>query len=107
VEVTRVKSGNYAVFTVRRGLRQVRAVPHEPLRHVLRQLVLANQVMVGSVNASRDHFQMAVDDLSHAQLRWGKHIAALITQRHPAADFEAALDHPGADEIKVVLEWAH
>jgi hypothetical protein len=62
--------------------------------------------MVGSVNASRDHFQMAVDDLAHAQLRWGSHIARLITQRHPAADFGSVLGHHGEDEIKVVLEWA-
>lgn len=76
-----------------------------PAAELVRQLVLANQVMVGSVNASRDHFQMAVDDLSHAKLRWGDHISRLITHRHPARDFEAALEHHGADEIKVVLEW--
>jgi glucose 1-dehydrogenase len=76
-----------------------------PGAQLLRQLVLGNQIMIGSVNASRDHFQMAVDDLSHAQLQWGMHIAKLITHRHPAEDFEAALQHHGADEIKVVIEW--
>ena len=73
---------------------------------LMRQLVLDNQVMVGSVNASRAHFQMAVDDLSYAHLKWGDHVAKLITHRHPAADFDAALTHHEADEIKVVLEWA-
>ncbi|MFZ0430588.1 MAG: glucose 1-dehydrogenase, partial [Acidobacteriota bacterium] len=34
---------------------------------LIRRLVLSNQAMLGSVNAARDHFQMAVDDLSHAQ----------------------------------------
>ena len=33
----------------------------------MRRLVLRNQVMVGSVNASRDHFQLAVNDLVLAQ----------------------------------------
>ena len=42
---------------------------------LVRQLVLDNQVMLGSVNAARGHFQMAVDDLAQAQLRWGAHIA--------------------------------
>ena len=31
---------------------------------LIRQLVLDNQVMLGSVNAARGHFQMAVDDLA-------------------------------------------
>jgi glucose 1-dehydrogenase len=72
---------------------------------LVRHLVLNNQVMVGSVNAARDHFQMAVDDLTHAHARWGEHITRLISHRHPAGDFAQALQHHGADEIKVVLEW--
>jgi threonine dehydrogenase-like Zn-dependent dehydrogenase len=76
-----------------------------PAAELMRQLVLDNQVMVGSVNAARDHFQMAVDDLGLAHERWGDHVARLITNRHPAADFAAALHQHDADEIKVVLEW--
>ncbi len=72
---------------------------------LIRQLVLGNQAMVGSVNASRDHFQMAVDDLSHAYLKWGDHVARLITHRHPYTDFAAVLQRHAPDEIKVVLEW--
>jgi threonine dehydrogenase-like Zn-dependent dehydrogenase len=72
---------------------------------LIRRLVLGNQVMVGSVNASRDHFQMAVDDLVHARLTWGDHIARLISHRRPYAEFQDALTHHEADEIKVVLEW--
>lgn len=77
-----------------------------PGAELIRQLVLDNQVMLGSVNAARDHFQMAVDDLTHAQAHWGQHVEKLITNRHPAADFQSALAHHGADEIKVVIEWA-
>ncbi len=77
-----------------------------PGAELIRGLVLKNQVMLGSVNASRDHYQMAVDDLTHAHLAWGRHLEGLITNRHPYADFAAALAHHGADEIKVVLEWA-
>jgi threonine dehydrogenase-like Zn-dependent dehydrogenase len=73
---------------------------------IMRQLVLRNQVVVGSVNASRDHFQLAVDDLVLAETRWPHHVADLITHRHPYADFDAAFEHHGSDEIKVVLEWA-
>jgi threonine dehydrogenase-like Zn-dependent dehydrogenase len=73
---------------------------------IMRRLVLQNQVLLGSVNASRDHFQLAVDDLVQAGTRWPHHVADLITHRHAYADFEAAFQHHGSDEIKVVLEWA-
>jgi threonine dehydrogenase-like Zn-dependent dehydrogenase len=72
---------------------------------LIRRLVLGNQIMVGSVNASRDHFQMAVDDLSHARLRWGDHVDRLITHRRTAADYRSVLTRHEPDEIKVVLEW--
>ncbi|MBI2862413.1 MAG: glucose 1-dehydrogenase [Chloroflexi bacterium] len=77
-----------------------------PGAQLIRQLVLDNQVMVGSVNAARDHFQMAVTDLSYAQLIWGEHVAKLITHRYFYADFAAALAARQPDEIKTVIEWA-
>jgi threonine dehydrogenase-like Zn-dependent dehydrogenase len=72
---------------------------------LMRRLVLRNQLIVGSVNASRDHFQLAVHDLSMAEQRWPGQSARLITHRHPYTDFDAAFHHHGSDEIKVVLEW--
>ncbi len=72
---------------------------------LIRRLVLGNQAMIGSVNASRDHFQMAVDDLLNATLRWGRHIEGLITHRHRYTEFADALGHHGPDEIKSVIEW--
>ena len=72
---------------------------------LIRRLVLGNQVMAGSVNASRDHFQMAVDDLGRAHARWPGHVETLITDRRPAGDFQKALASHDADEIKVTLEW--
>lgn len=72
---------------------------------IMRRLVLQNQVLVGSVNAARDHFQLAVDDLVQAEARWPDLVAELITHRHPYADFDTVFRHHGPDEIKVVLEW--
>lgn len=72
---------------------------------LIRGLVLKNQAMLGSVNAARDHYQMAVDDLAHARLVWGDHVAQLITHRHPYTDYETALHQHSADEIKAVIEW--
>jgi glucose 1-dehydrogenase len=69
--------------------------------------VLGNQVMIGSVNASRDHFQMAVDDLLRARLAWGDHVTRLISHSRPYTEFQQALTRHETDEIKVVLEWSH
>ncbi len=72
---------------------------------LIRRLVLSNQAMLGSVNAARDHFQMAVDDLSHAQALWGEHVKALITERVPYDRFHEAFDEHGPEQIKTVIEW--
>ncbi len=72
---------------------------------LIRRLVLGNQVMIGSVNASRGYFQMAVDDLVRAGLTWGDHVEKLISHRRPYTDFQGVLTRHEEDEIKVVLEW--
>jgi threonine dehydrogenase-like Zn-dependent dehydrogenase len=77
-----------------------------PAAELIRHLVLNNQVMLGSVNASRGHFQMAADDLAHAHLLWGAQIESLITHRYPQDRFAEVMGRPQADAIKEVIEWA-
>ena len=77
-----------------------------PGADLIRQLVLDNQLMFGSVNAARDHYQMAVADLLEAHLRWGDHLNKLITQKIPFKNFQSAFEHHPADEIKTVIEWS-
>ncbi len=72
---------------------------------LMRQLVLKNQVMVGSVNASQKHFQIAVEDLERAQKTWGDAIHRVITHRFPYTEYAEALSLRSTDEIKTVLEW--
>jgi glucose 1-dehydrogenase len=73
---------------------------------IVRGLVLGNQVMLGSVNASRKHFDLAIQDLTEASRQWKSVIESMITHRLPYAQFEDALKTHPADEIKTVLEWA-
>jgi threonine dehydrogenase-like Zn-dependent dehydrogenase len=77
-----------------------------PGAELVRQLVLDNQVMLGSVNAARGHFQMAADDLAQAHLRWGSLIAGLVTHRYSSDQFAGLMDHHQPDAIKEVIEWA-
>jgi len=94
-------NGVYALTGIPGGDRPVNIQGAE----LIRGLVLKNQVMFGSVNAARDHYQMAVDDLAHARLLWGDHVTQLITHHHPYTEFDAALHQHTTDEIKAVVEW--
>lgn len=72
---------------------------------LMRQLVLKNQVMVGSVNAGHEHFQMAVRDLEAAYEKWGEAVQELITSRVPVSQASDPLHHHSPDEIKTVIDW--
>jgi glucose 1-dehydrogenase len=73
---------------------------------LIRQLVLGNQIMLGSVNAARGHFQMAVDHLAEAHLRWGSQISGLVTHKYPWDQFVGHPDEHQPESIKEVVEWA-
>jgi len=72
---------------------------------VMQQLVLKNQVLLGSVNASIHHYEMAVNDLAASLEKWPDAINAIITEKVPFKDFDRALHQHNEDEIKVVVEW--
>ena len=95
-------NGIYVLTGIPGGDRPVRI----PGAELIRQLVLDNQVMLGSVNAARGHFQMAADDLAQAHLRWGAQIAGLITDRYSSEQFSGLTGQHGAGSIKEVIEWA-
>ncbi len=72
---------------------------------LVRGLVLGNQVMAGSVNASYEHFRLGVEDLRKARAAWGDALDEMITHRFPIAEFRRALTERPSDEIKAVVEW--
>jgi threonine dehydrogenase-like Zn-dependent dehydrogenase len=76
-----------------------------PGAQLIRELVLENQAMVGSVNAARDHYQLGVDDLRQAHALWPGHAEKLITNRFAAKDFMKAFDAHPVSDIKSVIEW--
>jgi threonine dehydrogenase-like Zn-dependent dehydrogenase len=65
-----------------------------------RELVLENDVVVGSVNANPRHYAAAADALAKADLNW---LERLITRRVPLDRFADALTGQPND-IKVVLD---
>jgi glucose 1-dehydrogenase len=72
---------------------------------IMQQLVLKNQVLLGSVNASIEHYKMAVEYLRDSKQHWPGVIEQVITEKVPFTNFQAALEQHSADEIKVVVDW--
>ncbi|MER7167640.1 glucose 1-dehydrogenase [Micromonospora sp. NPDC000207] len=66
-----------------------------------RTLVLENNVVFGSVNANRRHWDLAAEALARADQSW---LASLITRRVPLDDYADAY-RQGSDEIKAVLDF--
>jgi threonine dehydrogenase-like Zn-dependent dehydrogenase len=66
------------------------------------ELVLENDVVFGSVNANRRHFEQAVTALRDADQDW---LRRLITRTVPLENWTEALEK-GDDDIKVVVEFS-
>ncbi len=67
-----------------------------------RTIVLANDVVFGTVNANRLHYEMAAQALARADKGW---LERLITRRVPVERWSEALEHRRGD-IKVVIDFA-
>jgi glucose 1-dehydrogenase len=67
-----------------------------------RAMVLNNQVVFGSVNANRTHYEAAAQALARADKTW---LRKLITRRVPLDRAQEALEHRPGD-IKVIIDIA-
>ena len=73
---------------------------------LLKQLVLKNQVVLGTVNAADSDFAAALDDLGRFRARWPGGLERLITARHPPEDFaDVVTGRKGGDGIKHVITF--
>ncbi len=71
----------------------------------MHRFVLKNQLLLGSVNASKKHWQLAVEDLQLAQERWPVSLSKLITTRLAKERFRELLTRAAENEIKCLLDW--
>lgn len=58
---------------------------------IMRNLVLKNQVLFGTVNANREAFENAVRDLQRFNERWPRAVRELITGRYPLSAYQDLL----------------
>jgi threonine dehydrogenase-like Zn-dependent dehydrogenase len=71
--------------------------------HLNLEMVLANKVIVGTVNANRRHFDAAVADLEQIQRRWPGWLDRCITRRVAHSEYRTALER-GPEDVKVVVD---
>ena len=71
---------------------------------VMRELVLKNQILLGTVNAGRDSFSGAIALLAQMNRRWPQSVRGLITGRHPLDDYaDLLLSRPRGIKNLIVL----
>src|SRR5262249_5713400 len=71
---------------------------------IMRDLVLKNQVVFGSVNAGKNAYQKAIEDIGVFQKRWPNDLNFLITGRFsPEKHKDLRLGNPGG--IKNIISF--
>jgi len=69
---------------------------------IMRNLVLKNQCVLGTVNAGKDAFEQAVTDLAAFYARWPRAVKGLITGRFPLEEFAQPIHNQTG--IKNIIE---
>lgn len=72
---------------------------------LLREVVLGNRAIVGSVNANRSHFEAGLRDLAESERRWPGVAARLISARRPLAEYHDVLTAVVPGATKTVLTF--
>jgi len=78
-------------------------ITDQPIEKINQQLVLANQVVFGSVNASPRHFAMGVKDIATIEKKWPGVLKQLITAQLPWDQYNKWFGQRGGG-IKTTLE---
>jgi glucose 1-dehydrogenase len=73
---------------------------------LMRDLVLKNQLALGTVNAGPDAFSGAIADLARFEARWPGALSQLITHRHPPEEAPALLKEGLQGGIKHVIAFS-
>jgi len=72
---------------------------------LMRDIVLKNQVVLGTVNAPRQAFQNGIRNLQAFNQQWPQQLRSLITGRIPLTDIQELIAGRQKDEIKTVLTF--
>ena len=71
---------------------------------LLHNLVLKNQVILGTVNAGRESFEAAIRDLGVFHERWPDAVSSLITRRYPIEEFREPILEPSGIKNVIAMD---
>ena len=95
----------------RNGILVLTGVPRGPQEicldgnTIMANLVRFNQTITGTVNASRNNFEMGLRYLAAFKEKFPKVIAGVITGRYTLDNWQAAFDQKDKNEIKAVIKF--
>ncbi len=97
-------------FMARSSIYVMTGIPGEgvPLQvdagQLVRQIVRYNQVVVGSVNSNRSHFEMALKDIPEIDSQFNGVLGEMFTHRFRLEEYERAFALSDPGHIKAVIE---
>ena len=97
-------------FMSRSSIYVMTGIPRDDIKikidaaRLMRQIVRYNQVIVGSVNSNRSHFEMALADLEKINSSFGGMLDKMITRRVPLEDYQTAFNVSDPNQIKTIVE---
>ena len=103
-------AGEIILYMSRSSIYVMTGIPREDMvlnidaASIFRQMVRFNQVLVGSVNSNRRHFEAAVEAMPAIVGKYPELCKSIITDRFPIRDFEKAFGEKRPEHIKTVVE---
>ncbi|HEX8439591.1 glucose 1-dehydrogenase [Archangium sp.] len=73
---------------------------------LMKQLVMNNQVLIGTVNAAAEDFESAVENLGRFRTKWPGGLERLITARHPPEAYAEVVTGDKRSDIKDVIVFS-
>jgi threonine dehydrogenase-like Zn-dependent dehydrogenase len=73
---------------------------------ILRQIVRFNQVIVGSVNSNRHHFESIMQIIPEIKRRFPELRDRVLTDRYPLSEYRRAFTEKSSEGIKTVIDLA-
>ncbi|PTL77033.1 glucose 1-dehydrogenase [Vitiosangium sp. GDMCC 1.1324] len=70
---------------------------------LMKQMVLENQVLLGTVNAAAADFEIALEDLGHFRSKWPGRVERLISARHQPEDYAEVVRGEKGTDIKDII----
>ncbi|MHB0976592.1 MAG: alcohol dehydrogenase catalytic domain-containing protein [Candidatus Aquicultorales bacterium] len=74
------------------------------VREMFRKIVKNNQVIFGSVNSNRSHFEESLERMTTMPQAFVSILDRMVTSRYPLDRFKEAFETGGPDQVKVVFD---